>query len=141
MENSSVVKGLVYGGLSSCVAECVTMPADVVKTRLQLDGSAATGRLYSGSEDATVKVWPMRHGRRVPHCLLRKQVAATNAMAHRDLDRQLAVLERQLHLEQRLLQFVYDGRSDVDGGGAAPAAEDSVLPDDLFPLFCQFLVG
>ena len=96
-------------------------------------------QIVSGSGDETVKVWPMRHGRRVPHCLLRKQVAATNAMAHGDLDRQLAVLERQLHLERRLLQFVYDGRSDVDGG--APAAEDSVLPDDLFPLFCQFLVG
>ena len=54
MENSSVVKGLVYGGLSSCVAECVTMPADVVKTRLQLDGSAATGRLYSGMTDCAL---------------------------------------------------------------------------------------
>lgn len=56
MENKSVVKGLVYGGVSSCVAECVTMPADVVKTRLQLDGSAATGRLYNGMADCALKL-------------------------------------------------------------------------------------
>ena len=89
--------------------------------------------------DSTVKVWPMRHGRRVPHCLLRKQVAATGATAHGDLDRQLAVLERRLYLERRLLNFVYDGRT--EDSGPAAAAEESVLPDDLFPLVCSFLVG
>ena len=50
MENKSVVKGLVYGGVSSCVAECVTMPADVVKTRLM--GAAGGPRGYAGVLDA-----------------------------------------------------------------------------------------
>lgn len=48
MENSSVVRGLVYGGLASCNAEVVTIPVDVVKTRLQMDGAGKV-KAYSGS--------------------------------------------------------------------------------------------
>lgn len=54
MENKSVVKGLFYGGFASCVAEVVTMPVDVVKTRLQMDG--ATGKSYNGGVDCARKM-------------------------------------------------------------------------------------
>jgi len=36
MDASSVTKGLIFGGISSCVAECITLPIDIVKTRMQL---------------------------------------------------------------------------------------------------------
>jgi len=50
MENKSVWRGLAYGGFASCVAETITMPVDVVKTRLQFDGAVAgAARQYSGS--------------------------------------------------------------------------------------------
>lgn len=45
-----MVKGLVYGGVASCIAETITMPVDVVKTRLQMDGSSGT-KAYKGSLD------------------------------------------------------------------------------------------
>ena len=31
-----MIKGLVYGGTASCIAEAFTLPVDTVKTRLQL---------------------------------------------------------------------------------------------------------
>lgn len=40
-------KGLLYGGIASCVGEVATMPVDVIKTRLQLDG-AGSQKLYKG---------------------------------------------------------------------------------------------
>lgn len=56
MESGSVLKGLFYGGFSSCVAETVTMPVDVVKTRLQMDGSGGSVKLYNGSVDCASKL-------------------------------------------------------------------------------------
>lgn len=56
MESGSVLKGLFYGGFSSCVAETVTMPVDVVKTRLQMDGSGGSVKLYNGSADCASKL-------------------------------------------------------------------------------------
>lgn len=56
MESGSVVKGLVYGGFASCVAETITMPVDVVKTRLQMDGSGGGVKQYSGSLDCARKL-------------------------------------------------------------------------------------
>ena len=50
MESSSALKGLAYGGIASCVAETITMPVDVVKTRLQMDGASGT-RQYCSSID------------------------------------------------------------------------------------------
>eukprot|EP00957_Ditylum_brightwellii_P128014 9762953-Ditylum_brightwellii.AAC.1 len=50
MDNSNVLKGLLYGGIASCVAETCTMPVDVVKTRLQMDGAGGQ-RLYKGPLD------------------------------------------------------------------------------------------
>ncbi|KAL3895163.1 MAG: hypothetical protein SGPRY_013589, partial [Prymnesium sp.] len=67
-----VLKGLVYGGFASCVAETgessnvapqsralpsgsFTMPVDVVKTRLQMDGSGGV-RNYNGSLDCARKL-------------------------------------------------------------------------------------
>lgn len=55
MENKSVIKGMVYGGVASCVAEVITMPVDVVKTRLQMDGYSKT-KVYSGSLDCATKL-------------------------------------------------------------------------------------
>ena len=56
MESGSVWKGLAYGGLSSCVAETFTMPIDVVKTRLQMDGSGGAVKQYSGTMDCASKL-------------------------------------------------------------------------------------
>jgi len=56
MESGSVLKGLVYGGFASCVAETMTMPIDVVKTRLQMDGSGGSVKQYSGTMDCAGKM-------------------------------------------------------------------------------------
>ncbi len=40
MENSSVIKGLVYGGFASMLADVITLPVDTTKTRLQLSGTS-----------------------------------------------------------------------------------------------------
>ena len=55
MESGSVLKGLAYGGFASCVAEVVTAPIDVVKTRMQFSGSAS-GTQYKGAFDAARKI-------------------------------------------------------------------------------------
>lgn len=47
MESNNVLKGLLYGGIASCIAETCTMPVDVVKTRLQMDGAGGQ-KLYKG---------------------------------------------------------------------------------------------
>lgn len=56
MESGNVWKGLFYGGFASCVAETVTMPIDVVKTRLQMDGSGGAVKQYAGSMDCAAKM-------------------------------------------------------------------------------------
>merc|ERR1719310_1850875 len=55
MESGGVLKGLVYGGVASCVAETITMPVDVVKTRLQMDGSSGI-KQYNGTMDCAGKM-------------------------------------------------------------------------------------
>lgn len=56
MESGNVWKGLAYGGFASCVAETITMPVDVVKTRLQMDGAGGSARQYAGSLDCAKKL-------------------------------------------------------------------------------------
>ncbi|KAG8462155.1 hypothetical protein KFE25_011605 [Diacronema lutheri] len=56
MENKSVARGMFYGGFASCVAETITMPVDVVKTRLQMDGGGGAARMYTGSLDCAAKL-------------------------------------------------------------------------------------
>jgi len=56
MESGSVLKGLFYGGFASCVAETITMPIDVVKTRLQMDGSGGSVKQYAGTMDCASKL-------------------------------------------------------------------------------------
>jgi len=56
MESGSVLKGLAYGGFASCVAETITMPVDVVKTKLQMDGSGGSAKLYTGAGDCASKL-------------------------------------------------------------------------------------
>jgi len=55
MQSDNIWKGLAYGGFASCVAETVTMPIDVVKTRLQMDGSGGI-KQYNGSIDCAQKL-------------------------------------------------------------------------------------
>ena len=78
MQSDNIWKGLAYGGFASCVAEtsappshtppsrtaapraplchsAVTMPIDVVKTRLQMDGSGGI-KQYNGSVDCAKKL-------------------------------------------------------------------------------------
>mmetsp|Transcript_43979 Transcript_43979/g.101679 ORF Transcript_43979/g.101679 Transcript_43979/m.101679 type:complete len:292 (+) Transcript_43979:140-1015(+) len=47
---------MVYGGFASCCAETVTMPVDVVKTRLQMDGGSGAAKMYAGSIDCASKL-------------------------------------------------------------------------------------
>jgi len=56
MDSDNVLKGLFYGGFASCVAETITMPVDVVKTRLQMDGSGGSAKVYNGSLDCAKKL-------------------------------------------------------------------------------------
>ena len=56
MQSDNVFKGLFYGGFSSCVAEVATMPVDVVKTRLQMDGASGAAKAYAGSLDCAGKL-------------------------------------------------------------------------------------
>lgn len=55
MNSESVFKGLLYGGIASCVAETCTMPVDVVKTRLQMDGADGQ-HLYKGPWDCATQL-------------------------------------------------------------------------------------
>lgn len=55
MQSDNIWKGLAYGGFASCVAETITMPIDVVKTRLQMDGSGGI-KQYNGSLDCAKKL-------------------------------------------------------------------------------------
>mmetsp|Transcript_32850 Transcript_32850/g.104654 ORF Transcript_32850/g.104654 Transcript_32850/m.104654 type:complete len:303 (-) Transcript_32850:480-1388(-) len=56
MDSGNVFKGLFYGGFASCVAETVTMPIDVCKTRLQMDGAGGGVKLYNGTMDCAGKL-------------------------------------------------------------------------------------
>lgn len=56
MESGSIMKGLFYGGFASCVAETITMPVDVVKTRLQMDGAGGAAKAYNGTLDCAGKL-------------------------------------------------------------------------------------
>ncbi|KDE04783.1 hypothetical protein MVLG_04837 [Microbotryum lychnidis-dioicae p1A1 Lamole] len=54
--------GFISGALAACTAVTVTNPAEVMKTRLQLDGelggkASALGAVYSGPIDAFQKTW------------------------------------------------------------------------------------
>eukprot|EP00730_Choanoeca_flexa_P009719 TRINITY_DN12981_c0_g1_i1.p1 TRINITY_DN12981_c0_g1~~TRINITY_DN12981_c0_g1_i1.p1 ORF type:complete len:297 (+),score=33.16 TRINITY_DN12981_c0_g1_i1:138-1028(+) len=51
MEASSPFKGLAFGAIASCLAEIATMPIDVVKVRLQMQGADGT-RQFNGMLDA-----------------------------------------------------------------------------------------
>ena len=55
MNANNVYKGLLYGGIASCVAETCTMPVDVVKTRLQMDGAGGQ-HLYKGPWDCATQL-------------------------------------------------------------------------------------
>jgi hypothetical protein len=55
MESRNVYRGLVYGGIASSTGEIVTMPVDVVKVRLQMDGAGGQ-HLYRGPTDCAAKL-------------------------------------------------------------------------------------
>eukprot|EP00043_Microstomoeca_roanoka_P006969 m.67602 g.67602 ORF g.67602 m.67602 type:complete len:299 (-) comp13639_c0_seq2:98-994(-) len=54
MEATNPLRGILFGSTASCLAEIATMPIDVVKVRLQVEGSDGT-RQYKGMMDAAVK--------------------------------------------------------------------------------------
>eukprot|EP00980_Cylindrotheca_fusiformis_P002878 scaffold674_cov126-Cylindrotheca_fusiformis.AAC.17 len=55
METDNIYKGLIYGGIASCAAEVFCIPVDVVKTRLQMDGTGGH-QIYRGSLHCARKV-------------------------------------------------------------------------------------
>lgn len=54
---SSPWKGFGFSCIACCVAESVTIPIDVVKTRLQLQGELGANRMYNGAFDAARKMY------------------------------------------------------------------------------------
>lgn len=55
MQSDSLLKGLGYGAFASMLGDLVTMPVDVVKTRMQLSGEGGAGRLYKNALDCAVQ--------------------------------------------------------------------------------------
>ncbi|KAF9270662.1 mitochondrial carrier [Marasmius fiardii PR-910] len=56
----STAEGFILGGIAACIAVTISNPAEVVKTRLQLQGELAkTGgpKVYSNAIDALAKTW------------------------------------------------------------------------------------
>jgi hypothetical protein len=56
MESGSVIKGLAFGAIGSSAAECLVMPLDVLRVRLQMAGADGT-KIYSGMFDAAQKTY------------------------------------------------------------------------------------
>lgn len=52
MDNSNVYKGLLFGGISSCTAEVITLPIDCVKTRMQIRSGFIQSSQYTNSFSA-----------------------------------------------------------------------------------------
>lgn len=56
----STIEGFLCGAIAACVAVTASNPAEVVKTRLQLQGELskdASKRVYNNARDAFVKTW------------------------------------------------------------------------------------
>lgn len=56
MDSKSPFRSLLYGGVSSAVAEAVTVPLDVLKVRMQLQGESGGARQYRNTLDAAVQI-------------------------------------------------------------------------------------
>jgi hypothetical protein len=56
MDNKSPWKGLAYGGFASMLADVITLPIDVTKVRLQVQGQLGAVRQYNGFFDAIGKI-------------------------------------------------------------------------------------
>jgi len=56
MDSQRPVRSLIYGGCAGAIAEVATIPFDVLKVRMQLQGEQGRSRQYSGAWDAVVKV-------------------------------------------------------------------------------------
>ncbi|KAJ3908927.1 mitochondrial carrier domain-containing protein [Lentinula edodes] len=56
----STAEGFILGGIAACIAVTISNPAEVIKTRLQLQGELAKEgaiRVYQHAPDAFVKTW------------------------------------------------------------------------------------
>ncbi|KAF5385027.1 hypothetical protein D9615_001236 [Tricholomella constricta] len=56
----STAEGFVCGGIAACIAVTVSNPAEVAKTRLQLQGELARGggvKVYNNAFDVLAKTW------------------------------------------------------------------------------------
>lgn len=56
MDTKTPLRGILYGGSASCIAEALTIPVDVLKVRMQLQGGSGAQRLYHSSADAVAKI-------------------------------------------------------------------------------------
>jgi hypothetical protein len=54
MQSDSLIKGLGYGAFASMLGDIVTMPVDVTKTRMQLQGTGSS-RLYKNALDCAMQ--------------------------------------------------------------------------------------
>ena len=52
LRTSSPWKGFLFSCIACCTAEAATLPIDVVKTRMQLQGEHGAKRVYTGSLNA-----------------------------------------------------------------------------------------
>jgi hypothetical protein len=55
-DNSNIYKGLLFGGIASCTAEVITLPIDVIKTRMQIRSGYVKSAQYTNSFSAVVTV-------------------------------------------------------------------------------------
>lgn len=56
MDAKTPLRGLVYGGVASAIADAATVPFDVLKVRLQLQGEVGSAPEYRGMLDAAMKI-------------------------------------------------------------------------------------
>jgi len=56
MNSKSPLRSVLYGGCASTIAEVITIPVDVLKVRMQLQGEPGNERQYKNTLDAALKI-------------------------------------------------------------------------------------
>lgn len=57
MDAASPLRCLLYGGVASATAEAITVPLDVLKVRMQLQGESGARRQYRSTVDAALQIF------------------------------------------------------------------------------------
>jgi len=134
MEHKSLARGLAYGGAASCLAEVVTMPVDVVKTRLQMDGAGAT-RAYRGSLDCAAQLvrseGPGALFKGLPPALLRQSTYGSMRYGL------YAPIRDMLGADPRRLHLMPLWKKVAAGAGAGAVASALASPTDLVKVRLQ----